>query len=960
MNPLLKIQDFGQSIWLDYLRRNIITSGGLERFIEEDGLRGVTSNPAIFEKAIAGSHDYDDDIRTLSLEGKGPFQIYEELTVTDIRGAADIFRPVYDRTGGADGFVSLEVSPFLAYDTRGSIEQARHLWSLVKRPNLMIKIPATKEGVPAIQKCLEEGININITLLFGIPRYREVAEAYLAAMEKRAAEGMSLKSISSVASFFLSRIDVLVDPQLEKIKAEGGGRADIAASLIGETAIASAKTAYKTYRELFESARFRRLAEKGARPQRLLWASTSTKNPVYSDVKYVEALIGPDTINTLPLETINAYRDHGQPDARIENGIDLAERKLQDLGKVGIDIDKVTQELEDEGIKKFKEPFEKLMYSISMGIEKAIKGPVDTEILRLGEEMAGRLEAGDAHAVRQPLQRTVTPRIREMTRNRFPGRLWKKDPSLWKQDPAEQKEIRSGLGWLYVAEKMEAHADAILEFAREIKRGGFKHVVHMGMGGSSLAPLVFQRTFPRGENGLPLTVLDTTDPATILKIENNVPLLDTLFITASKSGTTAEPIAFEDYFYDKLNRIKNGRAGENFIAITDPGTPLQRAAEDRKYRRCFLNFRDIGGRYSALSCFGLVPAALIGVDIKEVLARALRMSHACGPSVPVEKNPAFMLGIALGELALRGRDKLTFFLPGTIASLAMWFEQLLAESTGKEGTGILPVAGEDPGNCAVYGEDRLFAHIGLKYDPDPVITDSLRSLESCGEPIIDIRMEDSLDIGQEFFRWELATAVAGSILGINAFDQPNVQESKDITNRLLEEAASTGSLALPGPALRSDGLSFYGDDGRGTNAADYLRDFFSQRRSGDYIALQAYLTESTEIGTALQGIRMKLRDTFTAATTLGYGPRYLHSTGQYHKGGPNNGMFIQFVADDQFEAPIPGRKYGFRTFKQAQALGDFEALRKHGCRIIKVNLGSDMIRGLEKFRAMMEEALTGV
>lgn len=959
MNPLLKIQDFGQSIWLDYLRRNIIESGGLERLIKEDGLRGVTSNPSIFEKAIAGSHDYDDYIRTLSLEGKEPFQIYEDITVKDIQDAADIFRPVFSRTKGADGFVSLEVSPFLARDTEGSIRQARHLWRTVNRPNLMIKIPATEEGIPAIQWCLEEGININITLLFGIPRYQEVAEAYLAALESRAARGKPLNSISSVASFFLSRIDTMVDPQLEKMKKEGGDNAGPAASMIGETAIASARTAYKIYKEIFGSERFLKLREKGARTQRLLWASTSTKNPAYSDVKYVEALIGPETVNTLPLETIHAYRDHGDPEARLEDGIDQAGQKLDDLRRVGIDINQVTRNLEEDGIKKFKEPFEKLMDSIKTGMEKAISGPVNTETLRLGEDAAGRLNVDQVEAKELPLQRILKPRIEEMKKTHFVERFWKKDPGIWKQNQEEHKGIKNSLGWLHAAEKMEEHADDLLEFAREIKRAGFKHVVHMGMGGSSLAPMVFEKTFPPGENGIPLTVLDTTDPATILKLERNLPLRETLFITASKSGTTAEPIAFEDYFYEKMKVLKTSKAGENFIAITDPGTPLQRTAEERKYRRCFLNYRDIGGRYSALSCFGLVPAALIGVNIKEILSRALRMAHACSSAVPVEKNPAVMLGIALGELALRGRDKLTLFIPGSIGSLAMWLEQLIAESTGKEGTGILPVAGESPGNYDVYGEDRLFAYIGIKNDPDPLVIESLKTLEACREPVVEIHLNDPLDIGQEFFRWEMATAVAGSVLGINAFDQPNVQESKDITNVLPEEAASGGSLAQPGPVLREGELSFYGP-ASAAKAPSYLQDFFARRRTGDYIALQAYLTESPETETALQGIRMKLRDAFGLATTLGYGPRYLHSTGQYHKGGPDSGLFIQFVADDPLEAPIPGRKYGFGTFKQAQALGDFQALQKHGRRVIKVNLGQNMIKGLKQFSAILDQALARV
>jgi len=318
-----------------------------------------------------------------------------------------------------------------------------------------------------------------------------------------------------------------------------------------------------------------------------------------------------------------------------------------------------------------------------------------------------------------------------------------------------------------------------------------------------------------------------------------------------------------------------------------------------------------------------------------------------------------MLGIAMGELALRGRDKITFFMPGSISSFGMWLEQLIAESTGKEGTGILPVAGEAPGDYESYGEDRLFAHIAIENDPDPAIIESLRSIEACQMPVVDMYLDEALDIGQEFFRWEMATAVAGSILGINAFDQPNVQESKDITNELLAEAASSGSLAQPGPVLRDGGLSFYGLKSA-AGPAEYLRDFFSQRRPGDYIALQAYLTEDGGTETALQGMRTKLRDSLGLATTLGYGPRYLHSTGQYHKGGPDNGLFIQIVAEDRQDVPIPGRRYGFGTFRQAQALGDFQALQKRGRRIVKINLGPDSARGLVQLDQTIDRALQGV
>ena len=363
-NPLLKLENLGQSIWMDFIRRGMISSGELKRLIEEDGLRGVTSNPSIFEKAIAGSRDYDDAIRTLALEGKSVDQIYAALTVEDIQRVADLFRPVYDRLDGADGFVSLEVSPRLAHDTAGTIADARRLWVAVSRPNLMIKVPGTMEGLPAIRQLIGEGINVNITLLFGLPRYRQVAEAYIAGLETLASQGRPLKSVASVASFFLSRIDVMVDPTLEKTMGMDKSKADFVELFHGQVAIFSAKAAYRIYKEIFDSERFGKLKDQGARTQRLLWASTSTKNPAYDDLKYVEALIGPETIDTIPLETLAAYRDHGKPASRLSKGGVKAAGTLRRLSEAGIDLDRVTRQLEDEGVKKFVEAFDGLMNTL--------------------------------------------------------------------------------------------------------------------------------------------------------------------------------------------------------------------------------------------------------------------------------------------------------------------------------------------------------------------------------------------------------------------------------------------------------------------------------------------------------------------------------------------------------------------------------------------------------------------
>lgn len=368
-NPLKKLGTLGQSIWLDYIRRDLIVSGDLRHLIKEDGLRGMTSNPSIFKKAIAGSHDYDKDIRVMALEGKDVKAIYEALTQRDVQSAADEFRPLYDKTDGKDGYVSLEVNPHLAHDTKGTLEEARRLWAALDRPNVFIKVPATAEGLPVIQQLISEGININVTLLFGIPRYRQVVESYLAGVEARAAQANPVKTVASVASFFVSRIDALVDPLLEKCVAQGKD-ADLAKMLHGQVAIASAKVAYQSYKEIFDSDRFGKLADKGALTQRLLWASTSTKNPEYSDVKYIESLIGRDTVDTAPIETLDAYRDHGEPEDRIEQEVAKARLVLDRLSELGIDIDKVTQQLEDEGVEKFSKSFDKLMETLEKAVQK--------------------------------------------------------------------------------------------------------------------------------------------------------------------------------------------------------------------------------------------------------------------------------------------------------------------------------------------------------------------------------------------------------------------------------------------------------------------------------------------------------------------------------------------------------------------------------------------------------------
>lgn len=945
-NPLRELNKLGQSVWQDYIRRGELLSGDLKRLIDSDGLSGVTSNPSIFEKSITGSKDYDSSIRAGVEKGLEGADLFELLAVEDIQRACDLFLPTYQQTEGRDGFVSIEVSPKQARDTQATITEARRLWRSVNRPNVLVKIPGTAEGLPAIETCLAEGININITLLFAVERYVEVAERYLTALERRAGRGDPIDRVASVASFFVSRIDTLIDQRLAALEAsaDAAGRQSIE-SLMGKVAIANAKEAYQQFKTLFTGSRFQALAKKGARVQRVLWASTSTKNPKYRDVLYVEELIGQDTINTMPPATILAFRDHGKVRPTIEAGVAEAQATLAALEKTGIRLREVTQKLEDDGVELFSKDYDKLLQGLAEKRQKILAGATDRTAASLGK-----------------LQGAVDATLKQLDDEKFSRRLWDRDPSLWKTEPAHQKIIKNALGWLTISDSALEHLQPLTAFVDEVRKAGFTHAVVLGMGGSSLCPDVCRATFGTAPGYLTLHVLDSTVPGSVAALEKSIDAARTLFLVSSKSGGTTESLTFFKYFHDRVRALKGDRARENFVAITDPGTSLEKLAQERGFRAVIPGEPDIGGRYSALSNFGVVPAALEGVDVKALLERAERMVHACAPCVPAVDNPGLKLGAILAEAARAGRDKVTFAASPAVATFADWAEQLIAESTGKEGKGLVPVAGEELGDPANYGSDRVFVYLKLADDDDPG-TESreakLKALEAAGYPVIRISLPGTLDLGQEFFRWEVATATAGSLLGIDAFDQPNVQESKDNTNRLLAEFKDKGKLPELPATVESDGLRLYGrNPARNLKSADrYLADFLAQARPSDYVALMAYIEHNDANASQLGSIRTRLRDATRLATTLGYGPRFLHSTGQLHKGGANNGIFIQITAEDMRDLPIPGEPYTFSVLKQAQALGDLQSLEGKGRRVLRVDVGRDVQSGLASLSRIVQTAL---
>jgi transaldolase/glucose-6-phosphate isomerase len=946
-NPLVELQTHGQSIWYDNIRRALIDTGDIARKIEQDDLRGVTSNPSIFEKAIAGSTDYDTAMRQLVAEGRDLNAIYDALVIEDIQRTADLFRPVYDRTNRVDGYVSLEVSPLLADDTASTVAEAKRLWAALDRANVMIKIPATEAGLPAITEVIASGINVNVTLIFSEEVYAAVADAYISGLEQRAAAGLPVDHIASVASVFVSRIDSAVDNQLSfRIRRlEDETEKQKLSALLGKAAIANTKLIYQRFKQLFNDERFAALKAKGAQAQRPLWASTGTKNPTYKDTLYVEELIGPHTVDTVPPATYTAFRDHGAVRLSLEEDVDGAHATIAQLTDAGVDLAAIMRQLRDEGVQAFIDSFKSLMDSIAAKQAAITSGLLDRQSASLG---------ANADAFNATLAR--------MEKEDWMRRIWRKDAALWKSDGDHQKIIRNALGWVAVVDLLEANADELAAFSQRIRDDGFTDVMLLGMGGSSLCPEVFRRTFGKVEGFPTLHVLDSTDPATVKSFEARVDLAKTLFIVASKSGSTTEPLMFYRYFFERLREIKSDRAGDNFIAITDPGTLMEAMATGDRFRRIFLNPSDIGGRYSALSFFGMVPACLQGFDFKTLLDRSARAMHACSPAVPTADNPAARLGALIGTMANAGRDKLTLITSSEISSLGLWIEQLLAESTGKEGRGVIPVSGEPLAAPSVYGNDRLFVSISVG-DADSDTENRLAALEAAGHPVVRRRLTSTLDLGEEFYIWELATAVAGAVIGINPFDQPNVQESKDNTKRVLEGYKRLGGLPAPSVAVENNDLSVWGDshtvyDLDASSLADFIIAHLKRAGSGDYIALLAYIQETAEHDQLLQALRTHLRDALGVATTVGYGPRFLHSTGQLHKGGPNSGVFVQLTAERaDGSVKIPGEPFTFGVLKLAQAIGDYLALENHQRRAINVHLRADTTTSL---RALLEIVQNGL
>ncbi|MCH4055688.1 MAG: bifunctional transaldolase/phosoglucose isomerase [Acetobacter fabarum] len=942
-NPLQALATVHQSPWLDFIRRSFVEDGSLAKLVHSGDIRGVTSNPAIFQKAMGEGTEYDPQIRDiLAHETLSPGALYERLAVADIQAAAHVLAPVYEQTKGRDGFVSLEVSPYLARDEAGTAHEAKRLWADVNAPNLMIKIPATPQSIPAIRQSIAAGINVNVTLIFSLAAYADVVEAWLSGLEDLKARGGDLSRVASVASFFVSRIDGKIDAVIDQRTKAADKDAEHLKSLRGKVAIANAKMAYAYWQNIMQTPRWKALEEAGAQTQRLLWASTGTKDKTYSDVLYVDTLIGPQTVNTLPPATMDAFRDHGTVSESLTQGVAEARKVMEEAERLGLDLDGVTTTLLNEGVSAFEDAFDALLGSVAAKQIALMGNKLTTSKANLPADLQTALDTG----------------LEAWRKDGTIRRLWRKDASVWTGNSESD-----WLNWLDVVDERLAHVDELEAFQAEVKARGFKQVLLMGMGGSSMGPEVLAMTFGKHEGFGHLYVLDSTDPQQVAAFERKIDPEHTLFIVASKSGSTLEPNIMLSYFQDLAKRALKDKAGAHFVAITDPGSKLEALARQEGFWKVFAGDPKIGGRYSILSNFGLVPAAAAGVPIKLFLEDALLGVRLSDASVPPAQNAAVLLGTIMGVAATQfGRDKLTVVATPQIADFGAWLEQLVAESTGKHGKGIIPIDDETLGGPKRYGSDRLFVYLRLAPEHRHEQDEAIATLIDAGQPVITITLHHTRQIAQEFFRWELATAVSGAFLGIDPFDQPDVEASKIETRKLTDAYNKTGKLPAEQPFAEHGPFAFFADKTnaaalKGDSAETILKAHFDRVKAGDYVGLLAYIERDAATREWIQHTRLKIRDAKTVATAAEFGPRFLHSTGQAYKGGPDSGVFLQITADDAHDLPVPGENYSFGVVKAAQARGDFDVLAERGRRALRVHIRGDLKTGLADLAKALHSAV---
>lgn len=923
------------SVWLRGLTRDLVDRGRLGELLAAGAVQGVIADPEILAAALASGKAYTAPLRPLAQAGWPPEQALDALRVDDARAAADLLLPLYERTNGDAGFVSLGLRPASLREPDLALEEARWFWAAVNRPNLLVTIPVAGSTLSILERAVSEGINVHAAGLFSLERYAEVYEAYIRGLEARRVRGDMLEHVAAVASFSLSRLDDHLDRRLTELVLRGGAIGERAESLLGRSGAALAKLAHAQFRAEIAVERFHALAEKGARPQRLIWSLASAGNVGPGGAARLAGLSGAETIFSLPVEALPLGGVPSGFEGGIERDLSAARGTLEALETLGVSLSAVSDFLENERLARLSSAFDTMDETVR-GTHKSLR-----------QELAGLAPA-------------VPEVVARLDAEAVSRRLWRGDPALWAGPDRKPDEVSDRLGWLNLPQASEVAVRDLQDFALELRRSGYRHAVLLGMGGSALAPDVFRRILDRGQ-GLSLHVLDSTDPAAVLEVTRAVPPIEALYIVASKSGSTIEPLSLFEHFWAEAGEQLGGDAPSHFVAVTDPGTSLEKLARERRFRRVFLAPPDVGGRFSALSIFGLLPAALVGVDLEGLLRGGARMARLCGAKAETGRNPGAFLGALLASAALSGRGNLTLVADPDLLPLADWIEQLVAESSGKDGRGILPIVGEPVGGARSYGRDRFVAYLRREGSLDVRVETWIRA----GTPVAILDCaEGAPGLGAEVFRWEFATAVACHSLGVNAFDQPDVQRAKSRTGDLLKAYARKGSLAPPPTLWEAPGIRLYGDRERpappSTSNIEALGTWLlDQIDPGKGIAFLVYLHSEPALQRRLGALRKELRDRLHLATTLGFGPRYLHSTGQIHKGGPDRQVFLVITAGPEVDVPIPGAGYSFGVLERAQALGDLQALLDLGRRAFGIHLDTpgkirDFTQGLHAAARLRE------
>lgn len=938
-SPLWEMRGRGQGVWLQGGRRLLVEGGGLDELMRTKAVSGLDCDLTTLAGAVSRGAEYADPLLRIAAQSGG-LEAAEALLADEARIAAEVLLPLYRESDGRDGLVSVDAAAARVDDAESMSRAARRMAQAAEMPNVVLKLPPTDSGFAVFEALIAEGLGVHMGPLFSLASVERATGAFLRGARARVGDG-SLRWPTTVISFGLAPLDIAID-ELLRDTVRGAGRRDMSAaeSLLGNTATAMARVACRRQRELVAAQAGAVDSDLG--PILLAWTDLSTGDARQPRRRYAESLIGPGTAVVVSFGLLGNLARRGVVEATLVQRVDEAEEMLVELEDLGIDAAATGSALEAWAIRRRISGYEELSNAIA----------VATRALVADRDGASSVAStGTPWSASRPEIGAELVCLDDLTERDAVARMWDKDASLWGPDDEMRELIGNRMGWLDAAADTDSTGNEPLRrFAAQLQEADIEHVLLLGMGGSSLCAEVCRRVFGSDR----VRVLDSTVPAHIRAVTESVDPARTSVLVSSKSGTTTEVRALLDYFY-ALAAPMLENPGERFAAITDPGTPLEQVAHERGFERLWLAPADVGGRFSALTVFGTLPMTIMGIEAPEVLASARRMATSCAREVSAAANPAARLASAIHQALIVGRDKLTFLMSPTLKAFGAWAEQLIAESTGKQGKGVIPIIAEPPGEVGEYGADRLFVSMRLAEEDDTESLHDVDALEAAGHPVVRIVLGDRHDIGGEFFRWEAAVALLGALMGINPFDQPDVQASKDRTMAILAAAERGEQLPERPPVAAGSGWTIFADlEGdpelasrlRGADMSSWLEAHLGRASPPQYLGIQAFVSPQRATHRALQRLRVLLRRRRGLASTLGWGPGFLHSTGQLHKGGPDTGLFLQITADDDEDIDVPGAGYSFGELARAQSLGDLAALQERGRRVVRIHLG-DPVSGSE-------------